>query len=109
LRVLTRCAVAQALEAEGTTELRTLVDLGARVQCAARVPDARRVFVNIGRVGSRRSPCGTLPPSLSRRTTAGWASTRSSRGRRPSPPPVHARRTGSAPSSSVTRRHAVAA
>jgi prefoldin subunit 5 len=40
--------VSQALEAEGTSEMRTLVDLGSSVFCAARVPDSRRLFVNIG-------------------------------------------------------------
>ena len=37
-----------ALEAEGAAELRTLVELGAGVRCAARVPDARRLFVHVG-------------------------------------------------------------
>ena len=37
-----------ALDAEGTVELRTLVELGAGVRCAARVPDSRRVFVHVG-------------------------------------------------------------
>lgn len=42
------CADLSALEAEGATELRSLVELGAGVRCAARVPDARRVFVHVG-------------------------------------------------------------
>ena len=37
-----------ALEAEGAAELRTLVELGAGVRCAARVPDSRRLFVHVG-------------------------------------------------------------
>ena len=37
-----------ALEAEGSVELRTLVELGAGVRCAARVPDSRRLFVHVG-------------------------------------------------------------